>query len=329
VIDRRTFLAGAGAVLLAAPLAAEAQQLAGKLYRVGVLNPAAPPTSSDRSVLAVLLAPALRELGYAEGQNLLIEARYAEGKRDRLPALARELVQLRMHVIVAVGNEATHAAQDATKTIPIVMIGGNAVEERFVASLAKPGGNITGVVISDTGLADKRLQLLKEAVPRATRVAVLSPGAGDYKTQLRETEKAAASLGVTLAVVEVRNSDYERAYASMVAARAGALFVLSSPLLHRDRTRIIALAEKHRLPSISNWREYAEQGGLMAYGSNLSGLSRRLATYVDRILKGASPAELPVEQPTAYELVINLKTAKALGLTIPPSLLGRADEVIQ
>jgi putative ABC transport system substrate-binding protein len=327
-MERRTFLVTIASGLLAAPLAAAAQP-AGKMYRLGFLNPAAPPTSSDRTVFALLLATALRELGYAEGQNLLIEARYAEGKRDRLSALARELVQLRMDVILAVGNEATHAAQDATKTIPIVMMGVNPVEERFVASLAKPGGNITGVVISDTGLATKRLQLLKEAVPRATRVAVLSPGAGDYTIQLRETEKAAASLGVTLVVVEVRNSDYERAYASMVAGRAGALFVMSSPLLNRDRTPIIALAGKHRLPSISNWREYAEQGGLMAYGSNLSGLSRRLATYVDRILKGASPAGLPVEQPTAYELVINLKTAKALGLTIPPSLLLRADEVIQ
>jgi putative ABC transport system substrate-binding protein len=327
-VHRRAFVGTMAGGLLAAPLAGEAQQ-PGRVYRLGMLNVAAPPTSSDRSALPVLLATALRDLGYAEGQNLLIERRFAEGKRDRLPGLARELVQLQMDVILAIGNEATHAAKDTTKTIPIVMIAGNVVEEGFVASLAQPGGNVTGVVMGEIGLAPKRLQLLKEAIPRATRIAVLAPGAGDYATQLRETEKVAASLGVTLVVVEVRNGDYERAFARMVAGHAGALFVMSSPLLHRDRPRIIALAGKHRLPSISNWREYAEQGGLMAYGSNQSGLSRRLAIYVDRILKGASPAGLPVEQPTAYELVINLKTAKALGLTIPPSLLLRADEVIQ
>jgi putative ABC transport system substrate-binding protein len=246
--------------LLAAPLAAEAQQ-SRKVYRLGVLNVAALPASSDRSALPVLLATALRELGYAEGQNLLIERRYAEGQPGRLPGLVRELVQLRMDVILAIGNEATHAAKDATKAIPIVMIAGNVVEEGLVASLAQPGGNVTGVVMGEMSLAPKRLQLLKEAIPYATRIAVLAPSAGDYAYQLRETEKVAASLGVTLVVVEVRNGEYERAFARMVAGRAGALFVLSSPLLHRDRPRIIALAGKHRLPSISNWREYAEQGG--------------------------------------------------------------------
>jgi putative ABC transport system substrate-binding protein len=182
--------------------------------------------------------------------------------------------------------------------------------------------------MSETGLGAKRLQLLREAIPRAIQIAILAPGAEDYATQLRDTEKA-VSPAVTLVVVEVQNGDYVHAYASMAAVRAGGLFVISSPLSYRDRVRIIALATKHRLPSISNWREYAGQSGLMSYGSNQAGLSRRLATYVDRILKGASPAELPVEQPTAYELVINLKTAKALGLTISPSLLGRADAVIQ
>jgi putative ABC transport system substrate-binding protein len=278
----------------------------------------------------MLLPTALQQLGYAEGQNLVIERRFAEGKRDRLPGLARELVQLRMETIVAISNEPIRAAKDATQTIPIVMLGGsNVVREGFVASLARPGGNITGVVISETGLAPKRLQLLKEAIPRATRIAVLAPGEEDYKDQLQEVEKAAASLGVTLAVIEVRAVDYERAFAGMVAGRASALVVMSSTQLNRDRAGIIALAAKHRMPAIYQWREQVEEGGLMAYGSSISGLSRRMASYVDRILKGASPAELPVEQPSTYEFVINLKTAKALGLTIPPPLLLRADAVLQ
>jgi putative ABC transport system substrate-binding protein len=278
----------------------------------------------------MLLPTALQQLGYAEGQNLIIERRFAEGQRDRLPGLARELVQLRMDVIVAISTDAVRATKEATQTVPIVMVGGgNVVGDGFVASLARPGGNITGVVISEGGLAQKRLQLLKEAVPRATRIAMLAPVQEDYRVQLQEVGTAATSLGVTLVVIEARDADYERAFASMVAGRATALFVVSSPRLNRDRAHIIALAAKHRLPAIYQWREQAEDGGLMAYGSSISGLSRRLASYVDRILKGASPAELPVEQPSIYELVINLKTAKALGLTIPPPLLLRADEVLQ
>ena len=318
-----------GGGLLAGPLAVSARaQPPGKVYRVGILSQVVRPAPSDRSSVAMLLATALQQLGYAEGQNLVIEWRFAEGKRDRLPGLARELVQLRMEVIVAISNEPIRAAKDATQTIPIVMLGGNVVREGFVASLARPGGNITGVVISETGLAPKRLQLLKEAIPRATRIAMLAPGEEDYRVQLQEAEKAAASLGVTLVVIEVRAADYERAFASMAAGRATALFVMSSTQLNRDRARIITLAAKHRTPAIYQWREQVEEGGLMAYGSSVSGLSRRMASYVDRILKGASPAELPVEQPSTYELVINLKTAKALGLTIPPSLLLRADEVL-
>ncbi len=318
-----------GGGLLAGPLAVSARaQQPGKVYRVGILSQVVRPAPSDRSSVAMLLATALQQLGYAEGQNLIIEWRFAEGKRDRLPGLARELVQLRMEVIVAISNEPIRAAKDATQTIPIVMLGGNVVREGFVASLARPGGNITGVVISETGLAPKRLQLLKEAIPRATRIAMLAPGEEDYRVQLQEAEKAAASLGVTLVVIEVRAADYERAFASMAAGRATALFVMSSTQLNRDRARIITLAAKHRTPAIYQWHEQVEEGGLMAYGSSVSGLSRRMASYVDRILKGASPAELPVEQPSTYELVINLKTAKALGLTIPPSLLLRADEVL-
>jgi putative ABC transport system substrate-binding protein len=326
--SRLVILVSLGLVLLAGPLAAEAPP-AERVYRVGILMAAAAPSPSDRVTMSLLVPAALRELGYAEGQNLLVERRFAGGKRDRLPGLARELVELRVDVIVAISNEAIQAAKDATTTIPIVMLGGSVVARGFVASLAQPGGNVTGVTISETTLAAKRLELLKEAVPRATRIAVLASGEEYNQPQRQEAEKAAASLGVTLVVVDVRGADYGSAFARMVSERAQALFVLSSPLLHRDRTRIIELAARHRLPAIYQWREHAQEGGLMAYGTNVSGLSQRMAVYADRILKGASPAALPVEQPTVYELVINLKTARALGLTIPPSVLARADHVIR
>jgi putative ABC transport system substrate-binding protein len=315
-------------VLLAGPLAAQTQP-AGRVYRVGMLMPGAPPEPSDRVTLSVLIPTALRELGYAEGQNLLVERRFAGGKLDRLSGLARELVHLRVDVIVAVSNEAILAARDATKTIPIVMIGGAVVTRGFVASLAQPRGNVTGVAITETTLAAKRLELLKEAVPRATRIAILAAADEYNQIQRREAEEAAASLGVTLVVVEARGGDYGSAFARMGSERAQALLVFSSPLLHRDRSRIIELAARHRIPAIYQWRQHAEEGGLMAYGSNLAGLSRRMAAYIDRILKGARPAELAVEQPTVYELVINLKTARALGLAVPPSVLARADHVIE
>jgi ABC-type uncharacterized transport system substrate-binding protein len=272
---------------------------------------------------------ALREMGYVEGQNLLVERRYADNQLDRLPSLARQLVELRMDVILAVGNDAPGALRDVSKTVPIVMIGREPVKLEYVASLARPGGNITGVVISETGLADKRLELLREAVPRATRIAVPASADIGIKSQVQEAERATSSLGITLLVVDVSNRDYEGAFAKIAADRANALFVPSSPILNADRKQIIALAAKRRLPAIYQWREHAAEGGLMAYGSNISLLSRQLASYIDRILKGANPAELPMEQPTAYELTINLKTAKALGLTIPQSLLLRADQVIE
>jgi putative ABC transport system substrate-binding protein len=326
-MERRTVLRVIAGGILAAPLAALAQP-AGRVYRVGILVLGA-PAPSDRATMSLLVPASLRELGYVEGQNLLVERRYARGERDRLSGLARELVQLRADVIVAVSNEATQAAKDATKTIPIVMIGGSVVARGLVASLAQPGGNVTGVAITETTLAAKRLELLKEAVPRATRLAILATVEEDQQPQLREAEEAAATLGVKLVIVEVRRADYGSAFDRMIAERAQALLVFSSPLLHLDRRRIIELAAKHRLPAIYQWREHAEEGGLMAFGSNLTDLSRRMAAYVDRILKGARPAELAVEQPTLYELAINLKTAKALGLTIPPSLLQRADQVIE
>jgi putative ABC transport system substrate-binding protein len=325
-LTRVTVLALAVA-LFAAPSGAAAQP-ARKMHRVGILIPGA-PTPSDRASVSFQVPAALGELGYVEGQNLILERRYAGGSRDRLSGLARELVQVPVDVIVAVSNEAIQAAQQATKTIPIVMLGGSVVERGFVASLAQPGGNVTGVAISETTLAAKRLELLKEAVPSATRIAVLARREEDSLTQVREAKEAAASLGVTLVIVEVGGADYGTAFARIVSERAQALFVLSSPLLHRDPTRIIEFAGKQRLPAIYQWREHAREGGLMAHGTSLVGLSQRMAVYVDRILKGASPAALAVEQPTVYQLVINLKTAKSLGLSIPPPLLARADELIQ
>jgi putative ABC transport system substrate-binding protein len=299
------------------------------VYRVGILAVPARAAASDRASAAARLPLALRELGYVEGQNLHLEQRFAGGQHQRLAGLARELVQLRMDVIVAIGNEAIQAAMDETKTIPIVMLGGSVVARGFVASLAQPGGNVTGVAITETSLADKRLELLKEAVPGAGRIAVLAVVADFNETQLRDAEKAAGPLGVTLVVVQIRDTDYERAFTRMVAERAQALLVLASPILNRDRARIIELAARHRLPAIYQWREHAEEGGLMAYGSSAETLQRRMAAYVDRILKGARPADLPVEQPTVYELIVNLKTARVLGLTLPQTLLFRADQVIQ
>jgi putative ABC transport system substrate-binding protein len=299
------------------------------VYRVGVLTVPAPPEPSDRANAATLLPSAFRELGYVPGQNLVLDHRSAGGRHERLAGLARELVQLRMDVIVAIGNEAIDAARNATTTIPIVMLGGSVVARGLVASLAQPGGNVTGVAITETSLADKRLELLKEAVPFATRIAILSVPADFNEVQLQEAERAAAPLGLTLVVVPVRDGNYERAFGRMVAERAQALLVLASPIMNRDRARIIELAARHRLPAIYQFRHHVAEGGLMAYGSNLAALFRRMAAYVDRILKGARPAELPVEQPTVYELSVNLKTARTLGLTLPQTLLLRADEVVQ
>jgi putative ABC transport system substrate-binding protein len=279
-----------------------------------------------------LLPLSLRELGYVEGQNLVIEQRFAEGKLDRLPGLARELAQLRVDLLVAVSPVAVRAASDTTKMIPIVMLlsYSDPVELGFVASFARPGGNITGVVLAaEPALATKRLELLKEIVPRAMRIAVLATGEPGSRMQMQWAEKAASSLGVKLVVVEVRDVDYDRAFTTMVAARADALLVVASVILSTDRERIIQLAAKHRLPAIYDWREHVEAGGLMAYGGSVSGFTRRAAVYVDRIFKGANPADLPVERATTFELAINLKTAKALGLTIPQSLLLQADQLIE
>ena len=322
-MERRAFLGTLAGGLLAAPLAAAVEQ-AGKVYRLGILH----PTHQARTEG---IRTALRDLGYVEGQNLVVVGRYAEGKIDRLPKVARELVQLRVDVIYAVGSAAIRAAKDATTTIPIVMYGGvDPVAAAFVTSLARPGGNVTGVLIlPGSTLAGKKLELLKEAVPEVARIALLAPDDPTFPPQLRETQKAAATLGVKLVVVEVRGSDYDGAFAAMAAERPEALLVASTPVFMSNRKRIIDLAARHRLPAIYEWPEQVKDGGLMSYGSTQSALFQRAATYIDRIFKGAKPGDLPVEQPTKFDLVINLRTAKALGLTIPPSLLQRADQVIE
>jgi putative tryptophan/tyrosine transport system substrate-binding protein len=330
VIDRRTFLAGTGAILLATPLAAEAQQAA-KIARMGYLvgDLAASPH------LREAFLQGLRDLGYVEGRNLVIEYRSAEGKPERLPALATELIALKVDVIVAPNTPAALAAKQATRTLPIVFIGAREpVTSGLVTSVARPGGNVTGLSVLSTELVGKWLELLKQAVPGVSRVAALwQPGAMDERTEkdmLKGADVAARALGVRLQFVEARGpADFERAFSDMTRARAGALTVRPAPMFIIERRRLVDLAAKNRLPAVYAWREFVDAGGLMAYGPNLADLYRSAATYVDKILKGAKPGDLPVEQATKFELVINLKAAKALGLTIPQSVLGRADEVIQ
>jgi putative ABC transport system substrate-binding protein len=328
-VQRRDFLIVAGA-LLAAPFAAGAQQAA-KIARIGYL------TSSQglNPHLPEAFRQGLRDLGYVEGRDLVIEYRDAEGKAERLPALAAELVALKVDVIVAApGTLAARVAKEATRTVPIVFIAADPVASGIVTSLARPGGNVTGLSNLAPALVGKRLELLKQAVPGVSRVAVLwFPGAlgeGTDKEMLKEAEAAARALGVRLQLVEARGpADIDRAFSDMTDARAGALTVLPSNMFLREHRRLVDLAAKNRLPAVYTSREFVDAGGLMSYGANQPDLFRRAATYVDKILKGAKPADLPVEQPTRFELVINLKTAKALGLTIPPSLVQRADQVIE
>jgi putative ABC transport system substrate-binding protein len=315
---------------LFSPVAAEAQQAA-KIARIGFLatNLAVNPH------LPEAFRQGLRDLGYVEGRNLVIEYRDAEGKLERLPALAAELVALKVDVIVAVSTLEALAAKQATRTIPIVFaVAADPVTSGLVTSLARPGGNVTGLSNLAPELVGKRLEQLKQAVPAVSRVAVLwQPGALGERTEkdmLKGAEVAGRALGVRLQFVEARGpADFARALSEMTRARAGALTVLTSAMFANERRRLVDLAAKNRLPAVYGLREYVDAGGLMSYGPSIADLFRRAATYVDRILKGRKPGDLPVEQPTKFELLINLKTAKALGLTIPPSLLGRADEVIQ
>jgi putative ABC transport system substrate-binding protein len=311
---------------LAAPLAAGAQQ-AGRIPRIGLLWSGAP---SDPYAQA--FRQGLQELGYVEGKSIVLEDRSAEGRPDRLPTLAAELVRLQVDVILAAESETIRAAWQATKTIPIVMAtSGDPVGLGVVASLAHPGGNVTGLSSISTELAGKRLELLKGLVPGVTRVAfVWNPDNPVQARMFTETEVAARSLGVQLQSLKVRGpSELDGALSAMTQERAGALIVVVDLLLFAHMRRIADLAVVSRLPAIAQRKEFAEAGGLMTYGPSYAGLFRRAATYVDKILKGAKPADLPVEQPTKFELVLNLKTAKALGLTIPPSVLFQADEVIQ
>jgi ABC-type uncharacterized transport system substrate-binding protein len=324
-MNRRAFVTGLGAVITA-PRAAEAEQ-AGKVYRIGLLS----PTSQGLGIEG--FREGLRGLGYVEGRNVVLEHRSAEGRFDRLPELAAELVGLRVDVIVAVVTQASLAAKNATKTIPIVMLAvGDPVGAGLVTSLAQPGGNVTGTSFQNVEGAGKSVELLKTVIPQLRLVAVLwNPANPVYGAQMvKQTEAAARSLGIQLRMLAARDAkEIDSAFASMTGERAEGLTVIVDPVFTAHLTRIAALAAHSHLPSISAFKEYAEAGGLMAYAASFSERGRRTAVYVDRILKGANPANLPVEQPEKFELVINIKTAKALGLTIPPSLLLRADQVIE
>jgi putative ABC transport system substrate-binding protein len=308
----------------------EAQQPT-KIPRIGYLAGNRPATDSTRSK-AVRLA--LREFGYVEGQNIAIEYRYAEGKQDRNPQLAAELVRLKVDIIlVSSGDPSIRAAMNATKTIPIIMMGASIdpIEAGYVQSLARPGGNVTGLSFFTTELGGKRLELLKEAVPKLARVAVLyDPGNRNSVIQLNEVQTVAHALGLTVQLQEVRDADgFEKIFANLNKERPDGLYVFGGPLMYANRKRIVGFALKSRLPSVYNDRTAVDAGGLMYYGEDLTDIYRRVAYFVDRILKGTKPADLPVEQPTKFEFIINLKTAKQIGLTIPPNVLARADKVIR
>jgi putative ABC transport system substrate-binding protein len=310
-------------------LAAEAQEAA-KVPRIGYLGS---KVLSPQNHAAFLQG--LRDLGYIEGRNVVIEYRDPVGKYDRLPGLAAELVALKVDVIVVTSTPSTLAAKQATETIPIVFTwAADPVGSGLVASLARPGGNVTGLSLLAPELVGKRVELLKQVVPGASRIAALSHpgdyGKGVENEMLREADVAARALGMRLQVVQARGpEDFDRAFSDMTKARADAVTVQSTNIFFIERRRLADLAAKHRLPAIFLVREFVDAGGLMSYGANVADLHRRAATYVDKILKGAKPGDLPVEQPTKFELVINLKTAKAIGLTIPSAVLARADQVIE
>jgi putative ABC transport system substrate-binding protein len=321
MLNRRKFLRAVSVSLLAAPLVAEAQQ-AGKLYRIAWLAPASLPTSLDA------FRDGLRVLGYVESNNLVIEQRYAN-RSDQLAGLVAELVKAKVDVIVAIGNVATAAAKATAGSTPVVFVAGNSLEAGFVESLARPGGNLTGLDTLPRELDKKRLELLKEAFPRVSRIAILFEPR-HLSVTIPQVEAAARSLGLEVTRLEVPAADdIERAFGKIASNPVGALMPVSSALFHGERGHIVRLAAKYRLPAMYEHRDFAEAGGLLSYGPDILSLDRRTAVYVDKILKGAKPADLPVEQPTKFELIINMKTAKALGLTILPSLLLRADQVIE
>lgn len=314
----------------AVPPAAKAQSPT-KVYRIGTLNPGARPSAPDWKQRWAFVQ-GLRELGWIEGQNIIIEDRWADGKTSRLPELATELVRLNVDLMVTSSWPAAVAAKNATTTLPIVIVAaGDPVGTGLVQSLARPGGNVTGISGLETEVSAKRLELLKETVPRLSRVAVLwNSRDGGMTLSFRAIQTAARTLGVTVRPLGVQEpEDFDQAFIAMIQERPDALVVISDPLVRFNRQRILEFAARHHLPAMYTDRSYAQDGGLMAYGPIFPDMFRRGAAFVDKILRGAKPADLPVEQPTRFELVVNLKTAKALGLTIPPSILIRTDEAIQ
>ena len=327
ILRRREFIALVGGAAILWPCAGRAQQ-AKRIFKIGHIEAGSP--SSSPQLLAAFRTE-LRRLGYVEGENLFIERRYAQGRQE-LPNITSELVQFGVDVIFTIGPQIALAASKVTDTIPIVFVGGgDPVEIGLVKSLARPGANVTGLTLSAVELAAKRIQLLKEAVPSAERVGILW-NLSDLinKLELEEATRAGRSLALTLLPIELRNvDDFERAFDNLARDRAEAALLLSGPLIYPNRARLAKLALNARLPTMAPLREYAEAGFLISYGPSFADHCKRAATYVDQILKGAKPADLPVQLPTTLELVVNSKTAKALGLTVPPLLLARADEVIE
>jgi putative ABC transport system substrate-binding protein len=326
-LKRREFITLLGGAAATWPLAARAQQ-AGKVYRIGFFNAGEPIQSRSR----LIVVNGLRELGWIEGKNILFEGRFAENRLERLPGLAAELVSLDVDVIVAFGTLAPLAAKRATTTIPIVMMNaGDPLGTGLVASLARPGGNVTGMSLMAPDLGGKRLELLREVLPSLSRVAVIWNAANPYSALVfEETQRAVKTLAIELQSLEVRSpDDFNGAFDSAKRKKVGALVIVEDPLTFNELKRIAEFCADSRLPAVYGLREFADVGGLMTYGASLADLYRRAVGYIDKMLRGAKPSDLPVEQPTKFELVINLKTARALGLEIPPTLLARADEVIE
>lgn len=324
-MHRRAFLGVLSGALLAAPLAGEAQP-AGKVWRIGILLFSTPATDPNLPVFR----EALRRLGWIEGGNLALQYRYAEGRIERLSQYAVDLVQLKPDLIYALGGDVAPYAKSATSTIPIVVVVSNdPVQAGLVSSLARPGGNVTGLTFLLSDLAAKRLEMLRQMAPKTARVGILwNPDHTD--PDFRETQAAAPALGVDIVSLEVRRpDDFEAAFRIALRDRVDALIVVSSRLMALERRRILEFSTTHRLPLATGWGAWAEGGALLTYGPNIDDIVRRSAVHVDRILRGARPADLPVEQPTRFELVLNLRTAKALGLSIPQSLLLRADRVME
>jgi putative tryptophan/tyrosine transport system substrate-binding protein len=328
MIKRREFITLLGGAAAAWPLAARAQQ-AGKIYTIGLFTAG---SLEELTMVTAVFPDALRELGWIEGKNVAFERRYADNCLERLPELAAELVRLDVDVIVAIGTLAPLAAKQATTKIPIVMAAaGDPVASGLVPSLARPGGNVTGMSLMAPDLGGKRLELLKEVLPRLSRVAVLWNAANPYAALLfKETQAAGRALGIEVQSLEVRGpDDFDSAFEAARRQRPDALITVEDPLTGTHRKLMADFAARQQFPALYGVREFVTAGGFISYGASLPDLTRRAAAYVDKIFKGAKPADLPVQQPTKFELVINLKTARALGLDVPPTLLARADEVIE